>query len=104
MRTAPARGTLGRLDARVDTESAYRAALNPRLDVILSDCSLPSFSASHALQILGDSGLDVPLILVSGTIGEEAATELMRQGAVDYVLKDKPSRLGMAVSLSLIHI
>ena len=86
---------------RVDTESAYRAALNPRLDVILSDCSLPSFSASHALQILGDSGLDVPLILVSGTIGEEAATELMRQGAVDYVLKDKPSRLGMAVSRAM---
>jgi PAS domain S-box-containing protein len=86
---------------RVDTESAYRAALNPRLDVILSDCRLPSFSASLALQILGESGLDVPLILISGTIGEEAATELMRQGASDYVLKDKPSRLGMAVSRAM---
>jgi PAS domain S-box len=87
--------------SRVDTEAAYRAALSPRLDVILSDCQLPSFSAFLALQILGDSGLDVPLILVSGTIGEEAATELMRQGAADYVLKDKLGRLGMAVSRAM---
>jgi PAS domain S-box-containing protein len=86
---------------RVDTEAAFRAALDPRLDVILSDCRLPSFSASLALKILRDSGLDVPLILVSGTIGEEAATELMRQGAADYVLKDRVGRLGMAVSRAM---
>lgn len=87
--------------SRVDTEAAFRAALSPGLDVILSDCNLPSFSASRALEILRESGMDVPLILVSGTIGEEAATELMRNGAVDYVSKDKPSRLGMAISRAM---
>ncbi len=91
-----------RLDwSRVDTEPGFRAALDPGLDVILSDCNLPGFSASRALEILHDSGLDVPLIIVSGTIGEEAATELMRAGAADYVSKDKPSRLGMAISRAM---
>ena len=63
---------------RVDTEAAFRAALNPAIDLILSDCNLPTFSASRALEIVRESGMDIPLIIVSGTIGEEAATELMR--------------------------
>jgi PAS domain S-box-containing protein len=87
--------------SRVDTEPAYRDALNARPDVILSDCKLPGFSPSRALQILRDSGLDVPLILVSGTIGEEAATELVRDGAADYVSKDRLGRLGIAVSRAM---
>ncbi len=86
---------------RVDTESAFRSALNERFDVVLSDCSLPSFSASLALQIVRESGLDVPFIVVSGTVGEETAAGLMREGAADYVLKDRPSRLGMAVSRAM---
>jgi PAS domain S-box-containing protein len=87
--------------SRVDTEVAYRAALNDRLDVILSDCKLPGFSPSRALEILRGSGLDVPLILVSGTIGEEAATELVREGAADYVSKDRLGRLSMAVARAI---
>jgi len=87
--------------SRVDTEPAYRAALNARPDVILSDCKLPGFSPSRALEILHDSGLDVPLILVSGTIGEEAATELVRDGAADYVSKDRLGRLGIAISRAM---
>ena len=87
--------------SRVDSEPAFRAALNPRLDVILSDFNLPSFSGFAALEILRGSGLDVPLIIVSGTIGEETATELMRQGAADYVNKDRPTRLGMVVSRAM---
>src|ERR1700719_4760213 len=87
--------------SRVDGEVAYRAALNPRLDVILSDCKMPGFTSGRALEILRDSGLDVPLILVSGTIGEEAAAELMRQGAADFIPKDKRSRLGMAVARAM---
>jgi signal transduction histidine kinase len=87
--------------SRVDNEAAFRAALNPGLDVILSDCNLPSFSGSRALEILRESRIDVPLIIVSGTIGEEAATELMRNGAVDYVSKDKTSRLSMAISRAM---
>ena len=87
--------------SRVDTEPAYVVALNERPDVILSDCKLPSFSPSRALEILRDSGYDAPLILVSGTIGEEAATELVREGAADYVSKDRLGRLGMAVSRAM---
>jgi Signal transduction histidine kinase regulating C4-dicarboxylate transport system len=87
--------------SRVDNEAAFRAALNPDLDVILSDCNLPSFSASRALEILRESRIDVPLIIVSGTIGEEAATELMRNGAADYVSKDRTSRLSMAISRAM---
>jgi PAS domain S-box-containing protein len=87
--------------SRVDAEPAYRDALNARPDVILSDCKLPGFSPSRALEILRDSGLDVPLILVSGTIGEEAATELVREGAADYVSKDRLGRLGIAVSRAM---
>jgi PAS domain S-box-containing protein len=87
--------------SRVDTEQAFRAALNPQLDVILSDCNLPSFSASRALEVLRESGMDVPLIIVSGTIGEETATKLMRHGASDYVSKDRLSRLDMAISRAM---
>jgi PAS domain S-box-containing protein len=87
--------------ARVDSERAYRAALKPGLDIILSDCSMPGFSSTRALEILQESGLDVPFILVSGTIGEEAAAELMRKGAADFVPKDKRSRLGMAVTRAM---
>jgi PAS domain S-box-containing protein len=71
------------------------------LDVILSDCKLPGFSPSKALEILRESNLDVPLILVSGTIGEEAATALIREGAADYVSKDRMGRLSMAVSRAM---
>jgi PAS domain S-box-containing protein len=87
--------------SRVDTEPAYRAALDLRPDVIISDCKLPTFGPSRALEILHESGMDIPFIIVSGTIGEEAATELMRQGAADYVNKDRPIRLGMAVSRAM---
>lgn len=87
--------------SRVDDETAFRTALDPSLDVILSDCNLPSFSASRALEILHESGLDIPLIIVSGTIGEEVATDLMRHGASDYVSKDRPGRLSMAISRAM---
>lgn len=86
---------------RVDSEPAYREALRQPLDVILSDCNLPGFSGARALELLRETGLDVPLIIVSGTIGEEAAAELIRQGAADYVSKDRPTRLGMAVSRAI---
>src|SRR3979490_766591 len=87
--------------SRVDTEPAFRTALSSRLDVILSDCNLPGFSGFVALEILRSSGLDVPLIIVSGTIGEETATDLMPQGAADYVNKARPIRLGMVVSRAM---
>ncbi|MEO8799752.1 MAG: response regulator [Polyangiaceae bacterium] len=83
---------------RVETAKGLRAALECGLwDVVLSDWSLPQFSARAALEIVKSMDLDLPFIIVSGTIGEELAIEAMRAGAHDYVLKDKLTRLAPAV-------
>ena len=82
---------------RVETEGAYVSSLSPDLDVILADYDLPAFDACGALARLKESDLDVPLIVVSGVIREEIAVECMKQGAADYLLKDRMGRLGQAV-------
>lgn len=86
---------------QVETEADYRAALAALPDLILADWSLPQFSGLAALRIMRDRELDIPFIIVSGSIGEEAAVEALRQGAYDYVLKDRPARLGSAVRRAL---
>jgi diguanylate cyclase (GGDEF)-like protein len=83
--------------ARVESEDAYRAALDALPDVILADYTLPQFGALGALEALKQSGRDIPFIVVSGSIGEERAAELMRLGADDYLLKDRLTRLPAAV-------
>ena len=65
---------------RVDSESAFRSALTERWDIILSDYNVPGFSGLHALDILRNSGVQVPFILVSGEIGEDVAVSAMRSG------------------------
>lgn len=84
---------------RVQTAEAMRAALlsGRDWDVILSDYSLPSFSAPDALRVLQDTDLDIPFIIVSGTIGEETAVEAMKAGAHDFLLKDNLTRLAPAI-------
>jgi len=86
---------------RVITEAEYRAALEPGYDLILSDYALPQFSGLRALGILKESALDVPFILVSGTIGEEAAVEAIQMGASDYLIKDRLGRLGNSIRQTL---
>ncbi|MGA2030523.1 MAG: response regulator, partial [Verrucomicrobiota bacterium] len=86
---------------RVETEVDYRANLNLEINVILSDFSLPQFSTMRALGLLQESKLDIPFIVVSGTIGEERAVESMKAGATDYVLKEKLNRLGPVVKRAL---
>jgi len=86
---------------RVETEVEFLAALSPNLDVILSDFNMPTFDASRALDLLKKSGLDVPFIVVSGSIGEELAVEALKNGAADYLLKDRLARLGQAVQRAL---
>jgi signal transduction histidine kinase len=81
---------------RVDSESAFRSALTERWDIILSDFNVPGFSGLHALDILRDSGAQVPFILVSGEIGEDVAVSAMRNGASDYLLKNNLARLAPA--------
>jgi two-component system cell cycle sensor histidine kinase/response regulator CckA len=87
--------------SRVETESDYVAQLQPSLDVILSDYSMPQFSALRALSLLKHKGWDIPFIIVSGSIGEELALEALRQGASDYLLKDRMGRLGQAIKQAL---
>jgi two-component system NtrC family sensor kinase len=82
---------------RVDTESEYRTQLQAGPDIILSDYVLPSFGALHALRLLEESGLDIPLIVLTGMVSEETVVESMKRGAADYLLKDRMTRLGPAV-------
>jgi PAS domain S-box-containing protein len=85
---------------RVDDEAGFMAALSPELDLILADYSLPQFDALRALTMLQTRGLDVPFVVVTGTL-EEAAVEAMKRGADDYLLKDRLTRLGAAVQRAL---
>jgi two-component system cell cycle sensor histidine kinase/response regulator CckA len=79
---------------RVEDAAGMRAALMGRTwDAVISDWSMPSFSAPAALEILKESGLDLPFIIASGTIGEESAVAAMRAGAHDFVTKEKLARL-----------
>ena len=87
---------------RVEDEAAMRVALTSRTwDIIVSDWSLPKFSGLRALAVTKQVDLDLPFIIVSGTIGEEMAVDAMRAGVHDYVLKDKLSRLVPAVEREL---
>jgi two-component system cell cycle sensor histidine kinase/response regulator CckA len=86
---------------RVDSEKAFRDRLHSGLDLILSDYEMPQFTGIRALEVLRESGLDIPFILISGTIGEDTAVLAMRAGASDYLLKDRLVRLGQAVDHAL---
>ncbi len=83
---------------RVQTAAGVAEALaRRRFDLVISDFNLPGFSAHEAFRLIRDKGIDVPFIIVSGTIGEDVAVEAMRAGVHDYLLKDNLSRLVPAV-------
>ncbi|HKT72203.1 MAG TPA: EAL domain-containing protein [Steroidobacteraceae bacterium] len=84
---------------RVDTEAAFKRALRElQPHVILSDFSLPQYSGLEALALSNREARDTPFIFVSGTIGEERAIEVLKHGAVDYVLKSNLARLPAAIT------
>jgi diguanylate cyclase (GGDEF)-like protein/PAS domain S-box-containing protein len=83
---------------RVETKQEFLAGLGPELDVILADYNLPQFDAMGALHLVRESGLDVPFIIVSGSIGEELAVSGIKLGAADYLIKDRLARLGQSVA------
>src|SRR4026209_2673097 len=84
--------------AHFDTASAMRAALETeQWDVILCDYSMPRFNALEALAIVKEMELDLPFIIISGTVGESVAVEAMRAGAHDYLMKDNLLRLGPTI-------
>src|SRR5262245_23341149 len=86
---------------RVEDEPGFLAGLDPLPGLICADYSLPEFDAMCALRLVRQRGLDVPFIIVSGSIGEDTAVAAMRQGAADYLLKDRLARLGEAVRHAL---
>jgi signal transduction histidine kinase len=87
---------------RVDDERGMRDALTDgSWDVVLSDWSMPTFSAPEALSVWKSSGHTIPFIIVSGTIGEETAVEALRAGAHDFLLKHRLARLVPAVERGL---
>jgi len=87
--------------SRVDTEEGFRRAIAEGPDLIIADYSLPSFDGMSALRIQQEIAPEIPLIIVSGTIGEDVAVECMRSGATDYALKDMLSRLSPIVKRAL---
>ena len=87
---------------RVETadDMAYALMTKP-WDMILSDYHMPAFSGLHAIALLKKTGLDIPIIIVSGAIGEETALDFIHRGASDYIMKGNPARLGLSVRREL---
>lgn len=87
---------------RVEDEPGMRAALSARnWDLVISDHRLPRFSLDGALRVLREHDPDIPLIVVSGAIGEEAAVDAMLAGADDFIMKDNLARLAPAITRSI---
>jgi PAS domain S-box-containing protein len=90
---------------RVETEDDLASALKKNTwDVIVSDYRMPQLDAPTALAIVQRSGLDLPFIVVSGTIGEDVAVMMMKAGAQDYLMKGSLVRLGPAVARELAEV
>jgi two-component system, cell cycle sensor histidine kinase and response regulator CckA len=86
----------------VQTAEKMKESLKEKAwDIILSDYHMPRFSGFEALEIFKQSGLDIPFIIISGTIGEEIAVECMKAGADDYLMKGHLKRLLPAVERGL---
>ena len=86
---------------RVETEAGFRQALDGAWDLILSDHDLPSFDGMSALVIAREKAEHVPFIFVTGSVGEEVAIRSLRDGATDYVRKQRLSALVAAVERAL---
>lgn len=87
---------------RVDTAADFQRALDDGdWQLIISDHKMPGFSSLEALEIAASRGVEIPFLLVSGTIGEEAAVDVVRAGARDYILKSNLTRLCVAVAREL---
>jgi len=83
---------------KVETAEAMRSALASReWDIVISDYRMPTFSGLEAFRVLKESGLDIPFIIISGTIGEETAVNTLLAGVNDYLMKGNLSRLAPAV-------
>ena len=85
-----------------ETGEAMKAALDKQTwDAVIADNTMPSFSATAALTLFKERGLDLPFIIVSGTIGEDTAVEAMKAGTHDYLMIDNFRQLVAAVEREL---
>jgi len=83
---------------RVDTEPVFKQSLGDfKPDIVLADYHLPSYNGHDALEHVQHNYPDLPVIMVTGAIGEERAAELLKAGARDYILKDRLARLPVAI-------
>jgi PAS domain S-box-containing protein len=89
------------LGKRVASQEEFLAHLDPKPDLILSDFTMPGFNGLEAFRLMKERKIDLPFIFVSGTIGEDMAVAAMREGAADYLMKDRLARLGSAVEQAL---
>ena len=88
-------------DTATNAEEFTRQVKANQYHIVLADYTLPQWTGMDALHLLRGQSLDTPLILVTGSLGEEKAVECLKQGATDYVLKDRISRLPLAVRRAL---
>lgn len=96
------RGGFAPVHERVETAESFQAALSARRwDLIICDYRMPRFNALAALEIVKNSGLDLPFIIISGKIGEDLAVSAMKAGANDYLMKSNMSRLVPAIEREL---
>ena len=87
---------------RVETADAMRAALDRRgWDIVIADYTMPRFNGMEALRLVQQRKLDLPFIVVSGSIGEDIAVTMMKAGAHDYILKGNTARLVPAIEREL---
>jgi len=97
-----ARGGYHVVSRRVETGPDMQSALaEGSWEIVLSDYSMPAFSALLALEVLKASGLDIPLIIISGTIGEDIAVHALKAGASDFMTKARMTRLIPAIEREL---
>ncbi len=88
--------------AAVADEASFKSALDEcEWDIILADYNVPGFDAPYALQVLRQSGRDIPFIVLSGAVGEDVLVNVMRAGAADFILKDHMTRLVPAIEREL---
>jgi len=83
---------------RVDRQEDFLAALKDKPDVVLADYKVPGFGGLDALAAMREQRSEVPIIIVTGSLGDELAVECIKCGASDFLLKDRLSRLGAAVT------
>ncbi len=103
IRLAVERGGLAAEIRRVDSEAALLESLGWPPNLVIADFNLPQFDGLRVVELVKASGRKIPVIVVSGALGEEAAVEVVRSGALDFLLKDRLTRLPAAIRQALEH-